>query len=163
MSGSNVRFLDFGFYGVYPQHSNYRAHGFPLRCLQKEGGGRAADFTLESGGLSVRENLLRLACGAVELWGLNDSLSSPPLEPRGLLLSVMRQKVGKERSQGVFAPLANPHRFLACPLRKFDLAPTPLRLCKTPVGVPSGTAEAGDAKHRDQLYKTSPPRNQPQA
>jgi hypothetical protein len=71
--------------------------------------------------------------------GENQSLSSPPLKPRGLLLSVMRQKVGKERSQGVFAPLANPHRFLACPLRKFDLAPTPLRLCKTPVGVPSGT------------------------
>ncbi len=37
--------------------------------------------------------------------GENQSLSSPPLEPRGLLLSVMRQKVGKERSQGVFAPL----------------------------------------------------------
>ncbi len=35
VSGSNVRFLDFGFYGVYPQHSNYRAHGFPLRCLQE--------------------------------------------------------------------------------------------------------------------------------
>ena len=40
--------------------------------------------------------------------GENQSLSSTPLEPRGLLLSVMRQKVGKERSQGVFAPLANP-------------------------------------------------------
>ena len=55
----------------------------------------------------------------------------------------MRQKVGKERSQGVFAPLANPHRFLACPLRKFGLPPTPLRLCKTPIGVPSGTATVG--------------------
>ena len=42
--------------------------------------------------------------------GENQSLSSPPLEPRGLLLSVMRQKVGKERSQGVFAPLAIPPR-----------------------------------------------------
>ena len=57
--------------------------------------------------------------------GENITLSSPPLEPRGLLLSVMRQKVGKERSQGVFAPLANPHRFLACPLRKFGPSPTP--------------------------------------
>ncbi len=27
--------------------------------------------------------------------------------------------------------------------RKFGLAPTPLRLCKTPVGVPSGTATVG--------------------
>ena len=43
--------------------------------------------------------------------GVNQSLSSPPLEPRGLLLSVMRQKVGKERNQGVFAPLANPRFF----------------------------------------------------
>ncbi len=85
--------------------------------------------------------------------GENQSLSSPPLEPRGLLLSVMRQKVGKERSQGVFAPLAIPHRFLACPLRKFGPSPTPLRLCKTPVGVPSGTAEDGDSTSRD----TAPP------
>ena len=36
------------------------------------------------------------------------------------------------------------------PWRKFGLAP-PLRLCKTPVGVPSGTDRAGDAKHRDKL------------
>ena len=57
--------------------------------------------------------------------GKNQSLSSPPLEPRGLLLSVMRQKVGKERSQEGCAPLANPHRFLACPLRKFGPSPTP--------------------------------------
>ena len=34
---------------------------------------------------------------------------------------------------------------------KFGLAPTPLRLCKTPVGVPSGTAEAGDSTSRDLL------------
>ena len=64
--------------------------------------------------------------------GENQSLSSPPLEPRGLLLSVMRQKVGKERSQGVFAPLANPHRFLACPLRKFGPSPTPLEAVQNP-------------------------------
>ena len=37
--------------------------------------------------------------------GENQSLSSPPLEPRGLLLSVMRQKVGKDRSQGDYHPL----------------------------------------------------------
>ncbi len=126
--------------------------------------------------------------------GENITLSSPPLEPRGLLLSVMRQKVGKERSQGVFAPLANPRR--NCPnlakpscgptpagnatsadelrappgvavaratrrvavvqlidrlqtlLGENSALPTPLRLCKTPVGVPSGTAEAGDSASR---------------
>ena len=42
--------------------------------------------------------------------GENQSLSSPPLKPRGLLLFVMRQKVGKEHSQGVCAPLAIPPR-----------------------------------------------------
>ncbi len=40
--------------------------------------------------------------------GENITLSSPPLEPRGLLLSVMRQKVGKERSQGDCHPLGYP-------------------------------------------------------
>ncbi len=40
--------------------------------------------------------------------GENQSLSSPPLKPRGLLLSVMRQKVGKERSQGDCHPLGHP-------------------------------------------------------
>ncbi len=43
-------------------------------------------------------------------------------------------------SQFLYLPL--------CPQRKFGLAPTPLRLCKTPVGVPSGTAEAGDSANR---------------
>ncbi len=33
-----------------------------------------------------------------------------PAQAAGLLLSVMRQKVGKERSQGDSAPLANPRR-----------------------------------------------------
>ena len=72
--------------------------------------------------------------------GENQSLSSPPLEPRGLLLSVMRQKVGKERSQGVFAPLANPRR--NCPnLAKPSYGPTPAVLCKASsnLRVPSGT------------------------
>ncbi len=81
--------------------------------------------------------------------GENITFSSPPLKPRGLLLSVMRQKVGKERSQEGFAPLANPRFFQTVPRRMFGLAPTPLRLCKTPVGVPSGTAKDDDAKHRD--------------
>ena len=103
----NAHYLDFNYDGVYPQRSNYRAYGLQLRCLQEKGG-RAADFTLEPGGLSVRENLLRLACGAVELWGLNESLSSSPLRPRWPLLSVMRQKVGKERSQGDCHPLGHP-------------------------------------------------------
>ena len=40
--------------------------------------------------------------------GENQSLSSPPLKPRGLLLSVMRQKVGKERIQGGYHPLGHP-------------------------------------------------------
>ena len=118
-----------------------------LRCLQEEGfrcpaGRHPACFR----GHSVKPS------GPYPL-GKNQSLSSPPLEPRGLLLSVMRQKVGKERSQEGCAPLANPHCFLACPLRKFGPSPTPLRLCKTPVGVPSGTAEAGDSTSRD----TAPP------
>ncbi len=42
--------------------------------------------------------------------GKNQSLSSPPLMPRGHLLSAMRQKVSKDRSQGGSAPLANPRR-----------------------------------------------------
>ena len=63
----------------------------------------------------------------------------------------MRQKVSKERSQEGCAPLANPRHFLACPLRKFGPSPTPLRLCKTPVGVPSGTAEDGDSQSRDRF------------
>ncbi len=57
--------------------------------------------------------------------GENQSLSSPPLEPRGLLLSVMRQKVGKERSQGDSAPLAIPRCYP-------NLAET--TLAKRPVG-----------------------------
>ena len=84
--------------------------------------------------------------------GENQSLSSPPLEPRGLLLSVMRQKVGKERSQEGCAPLANPRFFRTAPPGEGSARrPHPSRLCKTPVGVPSGTDRAGDAKHRDKL------------
>jgi hypothetical protein len=96
-------------------------------------------FTLEPGGLSVRENLLRLACGAVELWGLNDSLSSPPLKPRGLLLSVMRQKVGKERSQGDCHPLGHPP--LLPELGRNNSSKTPRGRVALPPGrgVPRGT------------------------
>ena len=65
--------------------------------------------------------------------GENITLSSPPLEPRRLLLSVMRQKVGKERSQGVFAPLAIPPDWAANhQQRKFGLAPTPLEVMQNP-------------------------------
>ena len=75
------------------------------------GGKRAADFTLEPGGLSVRENLLRLACGAVELWGLNESLSSSPLRPRWPLLFGIIQKVGKKIIQGgLTSPLEIPRQ-----------------------------------------------------
>ena len=65
--------------------------------------------------------------------GENITLSSPPLKPRGLLLSVMRQKVGKERSQGVFAPLAIPPEWAANhQQRKFGLAPIPLEALQNP-------------------------------
>ena len=86
--------------------------------------------------------------------GENQPLSSPPLEPRGLLLSVMRQKVGKERSQGVFAPLANPRHFLACPLRKFGPSPTPLRLCKPRLECPAAPQRPRDSTNRNSLCPT---------
>ncbi len=35
VSGSNVRFLDFGPTWLMPQNSYYRAYGFQLRCLQE--------------------------------------------------------------------------------------------------------------------------------
>ncbi len=88
--------------------------------------------------------------------GENQSLSSPPLEPRGLLLSVMRQKVGKERSQEGCAPLANPQRFLACPLRKFGPSPTPLRRF-----APGRQGRRCGASQRAQ--KKSPPQAQPRS
>jgi hypothetical protein len=64
--------------------------------------------------------------------GKNQSLSSPPLEPRRLLLSAMRQKVSKDRSQEGCAPLANPRR--NCPnLAKPSCGPTPAAFAeKTP-------------------------------
>ncbi len=88
--------------------------------------------------------------------GKNQSLSSPPLEPRRLLLSAMRQKVSKDRSQEGCAPLANPRR--NCPnLAKPSCGPTPAVLCKTSssLRVPSGTDRAGDAEHRNGLAKFS--------
>ncbi len=103
--------LFFTYDEVYPQNHVSHAYGLQLRCLQEEGGGRAADFTLEPGGLSVRENLLRLACGAVELWGLNESLSSSPLRPRWPLLFGIIQKVGKKIIQGgLTSPLEIPRQ-----------------------------------------------------
>ena len=59
--------------------------------------------------------------------GENITFSSPPLEPRGLLLSVMRQKVGKERSQGSSTPLANPRRYPN--LAETTLAKRPVARC----------------------------------
>ncbi len=56
-------------------------------------------------------------------------------------------------SQFLYLPL--------CPQRKFGLASTPLRLFISPVGVPSGTAEAGDSTNRDKFGKTSQPRTPP--
>ena len=71
----------------------------------------------------------------------------------------------RQRTQprGLPPPWLTPNVFWPALSESSALRPPPLRLCKTPVGVPSGTAEDGDAKHRDELYKTSPPRNQPQA
>ena len=64
--------------------------------------------------------------------GENIIFSSPPLKPRGLLLSVMRQKVGKERSQEGCAPLANPRRN-GPNLAKPSCGPTPAAFAeKTP-------------------------------
>ena len=69
----------------------------------------------------------------------------------------MRQKVGKERSQGVFAPLAIP--------RLPELGQALLRadasgLCKEKpsLRVPSGTDRAGDAEHRNGLRKNLRPK-----
>ncbi len=100
------------------QHRRDRPAAQQLPCVRFSvalppgiGGKRAADFTLEPGGLSVRENLLRLACGAVELWGLNDSLTSSPLRPRWPLLFGIIQKVGKKIIQGgLTSPLEIPRQ-----------------------------------------------------
>ena len=116
-TGSRSYRLFFYFGELIPNDHGSCANGFQLRCLQEEGGGRAADFTLEPGGLSVRENLLRLACGAVELWGLNESLTSSPLRPRWPLLFGIIQKVGKKIIQeGLTSPLEIPR-----PTFKYDL------------------------------------------
>ncbi len=115
-SGS-ARLFEFRFNWLNPKNSGTRAHGLQLRCLQEKGG--AAEPRDEASRSPSSPNPL----------GENITLSSPPLKPRGLLLSVMRQKVGKERSQGVFAPLANPRR--NCPnLAKPSCGPTPAGFAK---------------------------------
>ncbi len=50
-TGSDARYLGFN-YGFLARQASKTpgGRGFPLRCLQEEGGGRAADFTLEPGG-----------------------------------------------------------------------------------------------------------------
>ncbi len=161
------------------QHRRDRPAASQLPCVRfsvalppGRGGKRAADFTLEPGGLSVRENLLRLACGAGELWGLNDSLTSSPLEPRGLLLSVMRQKVGKERSQGAATPLAIPRQYYPPP--KTATYGRSLSTCRLPSekfrprARPPAPAygvrcspRPRDASHRDWLSQTSSPETRP--
>ena len=62
-----------------------------------------------------------------------------PLEPRGLLLSVMRQKVGKERSQGDCHPLGHPP--LLPELGRNNSSKTPRGRVALPPGrgVPRGT------------------------
>ncbi len=57
------------------------------------------------------------------------SVALPPGTPRGCFTGLAGEK---RRADCLRSNLQ----------RKFGLAPTPLRLCKTPVGVPSGTAEA---------------------
>ena len=99
---STAHYLTFHYGGIDPQYSYYRAYGRQLRCLQEEGcrcpaGRHPACFR----GHSVKPS------GPYPL-GKNESLSSPPLKPRGLLLSVMRQKVSKDRSQGDCHPLGHP-------------------------------------------------------
>ncbi len=64
--------------------------------------------------------------------GENQSLSSPPLEPRGLLLSVMRQKVGKERNQGDYRPLGYPPPFFGLPSQKVRPVAHPLEALQNP-------------------------------
>ena len=94
-----------------PEWPAKRPVGAVFSCAASRKRGRTADFTLEPGGLSVRENLLRLACGAVELWGLNDSLTSSPLRPRWPLLFGIIQKVGKKIIQGgLTSPLEIPRQ-----------------------------------------------------
>ena len=81
-----------------------------LRCLQEEGEGAAGHANRACGQKSGSASLASHTPSGPDPLGENITLSSPPLEPRGLLLSVMRQKVGKERSQEGCAPLANPRR-----------------------------------------------------
>ncbi len=94
------------------------------------------------------------------LLGENITLSSPPLEPRRLLLSVMRQKVGKDRSQRGGYPLGYPPPVLPS-LAKPSCGPTPAELCKEKpnLRVPSGTAKDGRCCASRQAHPKARPRS----
>ncbi len=143
----NAHFLDFYYYGVYPQGHNSRAYGLQLRCLQEEGEGTAGHANRACGQKSGSASLASHTPSSPNPLGENQSLSSPPLKPRRLLLSAMRQKVGKERSQGVFAPLAIPRCYP-------NLAET--TLAKRPVGALRDLQE-----HPEGVLLVSPPNLEP--
>ena len=92
-----------------------RGRGFPLRCLQEHPEGVLLGFSppnLEPGlRAKKRVSQFGLPHPVEPQPSQGESISFlSPAQAAGLLLSVMRQKVGKERSQGVFAPLAIPPR-----------------------------------------------------
>ena len=76
-----------------------------------------------------------------------------PAPAAGLLFSPMRQKERSPKNTARKAAASWPFPALFGPplRRKFGPSPTPLRLCKPPVGVPSGTDRAGDSANRDKL------------
>ncbi len=86
-----------------------------------------------------------------------------PARAAGLLFSPMRQKERspKNTARKAPAPWPFPALFGPPPRRKFGPSPTPLRLCKPPVGVPSGTDRAGDSANRDGFSQTSSSETRP--
>ena len=166
-SGSgNALYLHFYYEGIRQQSHCVRAYGFPLRCLQEHPEGVLLGFSppnLEPG-LRAKKRVSQFGLphpvGAQPSRGEYNFFLSPARAAGAPTFCDATESRQRTQPRGL-RPLGHPPT--TATRRKFGLAPTPLRLCKTPVGVPSGTAEAGDAKHRDQLYKTSPPRNQPQA
>ncbi len=86
-----------------------------------------------------------------------------PARAAGLLFSPMRQKERspKNTARKAAASWPFPALFGPPPRRKFGPSPTPLRLCKPPVGVPSGTDRAGDSANRDGFSQTSSSETRP--
>ena len=109
-TGTNAHDLFFYYFLARMASKTPCGRGFQLRCLQEEGEGAAGHANRACGQKSGSASLASHTPSGPYPLGKNQSLSSPPLEPRGLLLSVMRQKVGKERIQEGCAPLANPRR-----------------------------------------------------